>query len=277
MKKLVACAVLAFVAAVAPGQAQENDLALPTPREFYKTYDVDQQGMALFQEFLDTLDPQTRAIVMKMVQEAAITGPPDIPKEQVQAFVQASGWQKKKREILDQILFRSQVFDLIPEEHQEFWLPIVHDAFIYFLGNLSEERLLGLAWNLKELPPNAPRGQKIVALTNKIPTLQKIAQIIARNPAFPQDILESLQVLENNVGATGYDELISYIVEAVGDEWLKEAEIEFDDKILAEASIGAVVRVRAIRPGDDFSSQDDGGATRGSAPQPGSDGDSLRG
>ena len=250
MKKLVAWAVLAVLSAVAPGQAQENDLALPTPREFYKTYDVDQQGLALFQAFFDTLDPQTRAIVMKMAQEATVKGPPDIPKEQVQAFVQASGWQKKKREILDQVLFRSQVFDLIPEGGEEFWLPIVHDALIYFLGNLSEQRLIELAWSLTKLPPDASRGEKILGLTNKIPTFQKIAQIIARNPAFPQDILDSLQVLENNVGTTGYDELISYIVEAVGEEALKEAEIEFDNKILAEGSIGAVIKVRCIPPGE---------------------------
>ena len=253
MRRIVA--LLVFILLVsAPAHSQDGHLGLPTPKEFFKTYDVDRAGYQLLQEFLGSLDPQTREIVTKMMQEASIKGPPDIPKEQVRAFVQSLDWRKKERELLNQLVLRSQALDLLPEGtrgfwSRELWAPIVFDALVFFLGHLSEERLFEIFWKLGHLPPDAPRGEKIVAFTNKIPTFQKIAQIIARNPAIPPDIRTSLQSLESDVNTMTTDELIAYVTETVGEERLREAQVTFDDKILAEASIGVVIKVQCLPPG----------------------------
>ena len=248
MKRAVLLVLLALVA-VAPSWPQVERLGLPTPREFFKPYDVDAEAQKLLQEFLASLDPQTRAIITKLAQEASINGPPDIPKEQVKAFIQSTEWKKRERELLNQFVYRAQVLDLIPPDMVEFWKPIVFDAFVYFLGHLSEDRLFELVWRMGHLPQDAPRGDKIVAFTNKIPTFQKLAQIIARNPAIPPDIRQSLQILENSVGTMTRDELVAYIKEQMGEERLKASEIEFDKDILAEGSIGAVIGVRGRFPG----------------------------
>ncbi len=136
----------------------------PLPKEFFKTYDVDRAGYQLLQEFLGSLDPQTREIVTKLMQEASIKGPPDIPKEQVRAFVQSLDWRKKERELLNQLVLRSQALDLLPEGtrgfwSRELWAPIVFDALVFFLGHLSEERLFEIfgSWGTCLLTPRGAR------------------------------------------------------------------------------------------------------------------------
>ena len=253
MRRIVALTVFILLV-TAPAHSQDGHLGLPTPKEFFKTYDVDREGLQLLQEFLGSLDPQTREMVTKLVQEASIKGPPDIPKEQVRAFVESLDWRSKERELLNQLVLRSQALDLVPEGDREFWsrelwTPIVFDALVFFLGHLSEERLFEIFWKLGHLPREASRGEKIVAFTNKIPTFQKIAQIIARNPAIPPDIRTSLQSLESDVNTMTTDELIAYVTETVGEERLREAKLTFDDEILAEASIGVVIKVQCLPPG----------------------------
>lgn len=249
MKRLIH-GLLAVALAAIPALARDPELGLPTPLSFYSTYNTDVEGGRLMQDFLDSLDPQTRAIVSKLLLESGSKGPPDLPKEQVKAFAQSLNWRAKKRALLDQVLFRSQVLDLIPAESAGLWRPIVYDALIYFLGNLSDERMFDLAWNFAHMPQDVVRGQKILTLVNRIPTLQKLAQILARNPAIPADIRESLQTLESNVHTTSAQEVIGYIKASVPPEVLDQFQVRFDDKILGEASVGAVIRATAMPPGE---------------------------
>jgi len=248
MLRVLCLAILCSIAA-GSAAAEEAHLALPTPKGFLKTFNADAEARQLLAEFLASLDPETRTTIMQLVEQSTIDGPPDLPKEQVRTFVQSTDWKKRERELLNQFVYRSQVLDLIPEAQKEFWDPIVFDALIYFLGNLPEERLFDLLWGMSRLPQDAARGEKIIALTDRIPTFQKLAQIIARNPAVPPDIRASLQLLENSIGTMGRDELVAYIREAAGDKPILGGDVVFGDRVLAEASIGAVIKVRGVRPG----------------------------
>ena len=88
---------------------------------------------------------------------------------------------------------------------------------------------------------DASRGEKILIFASKIPTLQKVGQIIARMEGIPPDIQQSLQTLETGIRTMTRDELVSYIEQDVGVSLLRNYDMQFDDQILAEASVGAVI------------------------------------
>jgi ubiquinone biosynthesis protein len=88
---------------------------------------------------------------------------------------------------------------------------------------------------------DASRGEKILIFASRIPTLQKIGQIIARFEGIPPDIQQSLQSLENGIRTMNRDELVAYVEKEVGAERVRKYDLRFDDRILAEASVGAVI------------------------------------
>ncbi|MFN0168175.1 MAG: AarF/UbiB family protein [Bryobacteraceae bacterium] len=250
MKRRAQAAVLWLLAAFSSAWAQQATLGLPTPLDFYRTYDVEEEGKRLQQQFFESLDPQSRKIISKLLEESAAKGIPDIPKDQVKMFVQSLDWKSKKRALLDQVLFRSQVMDIVPPSSRKLWTPIVHDGLVFFLGNLSDERLFDLAWNLSQLKPDAGRGEKIVVLADRIPTLQKLAQMLSRNPDIPLDIRMGLQSMENSQHTTSRADLVALVTKELGEQRVSELKIQFDGKVLAEASIGAVIKAKLVPPGE---------------------------
>ena len=56
-------------------------------------------------------------------------------------------------------------------------------------------KLVSLAY----LPPGSPRGDYLKEFVSKVPSLQKLGQILARNPDLSADYRKSLQELENGI------------------------------------------------------------------------------
>jgi ubiquinone biosynthesis protein len=126
----------------------------------------------------------------------------------------------------------------------------VHDGLLYFLDHLSEERLLEKFVDIAYLPPGTDRGQYLLTLAAKTPSLQKIGQVLARNKELAEDYQAALQQLENSIKTTSRDELVDFIEREVGKDTVEKYQLKFADKILAEASIGAVIRGTFVRPGE---------------------------
>ena len=57
----------------------------------------------------------------------------------------------------------------------------------------------------------------------------------------PPDIQQSLETLETGIHTMTREELVTYIAKDVGVEPLRKYDVQFDDRILAEASVGAVI------------------------------------
>jgi ubiquinone biosynthesis protein len=152
-------------------------------------------------------------------------------------------------QLLEFIIHQSQVLDMIPQKWGSAWYPIVHDALLYFLDHLPEDRFQEKLVNLANLRPENQRGQYLSAFVSKIPSLQKIGQILARNPDLAPDYREALQRLENSIQTTSRDELVQFIAKDVGEASILKYQIEFADEILAEASVGAVIRATCVPPG----------------------------
>jgi len=230
---------LAFNFVLPFGWSQDNQLNLPTSREHYRIFDVDQAARQFLPQLLMQLDPESRQIVLQVVQQSSVQKLPDISKKQVREILDGVDWNK--RQVLEQLVHRSHVLDMVPEKTRDLWLPIVHDALILFLGHLSEDRLFEHIWNLAQMPPELPRGERILKFSSKIPTLQKIGQILARNEFIPIDIKKSLQALENSIRTTTRDQLVSFITQDLGPERVAKYQLEFENEVLAEASVGAVM------------------------------------
>ncbi len=244
--------VAVFLTATAAALAAVHfDVKLPTPREHYKTYNADKAAIELMGKVMKDLDPTTRKLVMKFLASGADTSKlPDIPPAQVQAMIKNLGLLKYKQDLLEIFLHKSQVLDTIPPDYRDMLLPIVHDALLAFMDGLSEDRLLERFSVMARLPKDTPRSKRILVFISKLPALQKLGQILARVNGIPPDIQKALQSLENGISTMTRDELVQAITNDVGKETIEKYKIRFADKILAEASVGAVIRASFVRPGE---------------------------
>ena len=137
---------------------------------------------------------------------------------------------------------------MIPQELGSTWYPIVHDALLYFLDHLPEDRLQEKLVNLAYIPPESQRGEYLSTFVSRMPSLQKIGQILARNQALAPDYREALQRLENSIQTTSRDELVQFIAKEVGEASIENYQVRFADTILAEASVAAVIRATCVPP-----------------------------
>jgi ubiquinone biosynthesis protein len=276
--------VFCALASAAEGQ---SGLILPTPKDHYKTYNVETAGRELMGKVLKDFEPQILKIVelvesgaktenvplqeseeiLKLVRDggleliARVLNDPEARKKVVEflqagtrlgnlpqmkpedlvQLVRGSGLAKYKPDLLEILLHSSEVLDVVPKEALDTYLPIIHDSLLGFLDGLPDERMIDRAMALA-MAKDASRGEKILIFASKIPTLQKIGQIIARLEGVPPDIQQSLQTLETGIRTMSREELVAYIEKDVGAEPLRKYDVQFADRVLAEASVGAVIR-----------------------------------
>jgi ubiquinone biosynthesis protein len=248
---------------------------LPTPRSHYETFKPGTSGLPLLMDLLKEFDPEAQKVLLRfamasglqdiatnpelvtadlkklqsMAEAAGLPRTPPIPKEQAIALLKKTDWAAHRPLLLEFFLHQSQVLEMIPEKWGPIWSPIVHDALLYFLDHLSDDRLLDKIVSLALLPPGSPRGDYLKEFVSKVPSLQKMGQILARNPDLSPDYRKALQDLENGIHTMTREELVQFISEDVGKPAMDKYQVQFGDKILAEASVGAVIRATTIPPG----------------------------
>ncbi|MFB3142547.1 MAG: AarF/UbiB family protein, partial [Acidobacteriota bacterium] len=120
----------------------------------------------------------------------------------------------------------------------------------FFLDQLGEERLIERLLNQASVPEDASRGEHVLQFLAQTPTLQKIGQIFARNPDVPPDLRATLQVLENSLKTTSRDQVTEFILQEIGPETVEEYQVHFAEEVLAEATIGVILRCTLVLPGE---------------------------
>jgi ubiquinone biosynthesis protein len=232
---------LSLFCALSQAARSQSGLVLPTPRDHYKTYDVESARLSLAGKVLSEVDPEIRKTAVKFLEAGANLGDLSRMKpEDIIRLARGAGLFKYKTEILEILVHSSQVLETVPAKSFDTYGPIIHDALLAFLDGLNEERMIDHAMALANAK-DASRGEKILIFASRIPTLQKIGQIIARFQGIPPDIQQSLQSLENGIRTMNRDELVAYVEKEVGAEQVRKYDLRFDDRILAEASVGAVI------------------------------------
>jgi ubiquinone biosynthesis protein len=228
------------------------EIPLPTQMDHYEKFKPGISGVELAAITFPQLDPTAQEMLSQLIRFAEVAGLPKTPlsQEQAVALLKRIDWSRWRPQILDFFVHQSRALDMIPPQWREIWVPIVHDSLLYFLDHLSEKRLLEKFVAIAFLPPGTDRGSYLLAFAAKTPSLQKVGQILARNKELDQDYQMALQQLENSIQTTPRDELVEFIERETGKETVEKYRLKFADKILAEASIGAVVRGTFVRPGE---------------------------
>ena len=88
-----------------------------------------------------------------------------------------------------------------------------------------------------------------MAFVAKTPSLQKLGQILARNQSVSPEYREALQQFENGIHTMTRDDLVQFIADDMSKNNIATNQVEFAGSILAEGSVGAVIRATWISPG----------------------------
>jgi ubiquinone biosynthesis protein len=141
------------------------------------------------------------------------------------------------RWIVDEIV---PVERLVPETYLK-WRPPVRDAMMFVVARLSPGRLAPKLLEQIELPPNTSAEVRLLRLIAKVPGLQKLGQVIARNQHLRPALRSALARLENGIRDVEPDEIRRIIERELGPKIDKYA-IKIAPRLLSEASVSAVVR-----------------------------------
>ena len=177
-----------------------------------------QQALGPFLTGLDTLEEKISAV------ESALTG--------------EAG--KFWREELGKWTVRMVPAELLVPEVHGHWRPLVHDAMLFVVSRLSASRLAPKIVEQIGLPPDTPPEVRLLRFIAKVPGLQKIGQVLARNRNLDPRVRRALIKLENGISDMSIAEMQAIICEQL-DSQIKAYGIEVEPVILSEASVSAVV------------------------------------
>jgi ubiquinone biosynthesis protein len=129
---------------------------------------------------------------------------------------------------------------LVPKAYLK-WRPPVRDAMMFVVARLSPARLAPKLLEQIELPPETPPEARLLRLIAKVPGLQKLGQVIARNQHLRPALRLALTRLENGIRDVQPEDIRTLIQRELGSR-LETYAVKIAPAILSEASVSAVVR-----------------------------------
>ncbi len=128
---------------------------------------------------------------------------------------------------------------LVPEAYAK-WRPLVRDSMMFVVSRLSPSRLAPKIVEQMDLPVDTPPETRLLRFIAKVPGLQKIGQMLARNQHLNARMRGALTELENGIADINLGEVRTIILREVGSQ-LETYSVKLDSAILSEASVSAVV------------------------------------
>jgi ubiquinone biosynthesis protein len=128
---------------------------------------------------------------------------------------------------------------LVPDVHRK-WRPLVQEAMLFVVSRLSASRLAPKVVEQMGLPPDTPSEVRLLRFIAKVPGLQKIGQVLARNRALDPRLRRELAKLEDGISDVGFEEIREIIQRELGAK-IETYAVRFDSGILSEATVSAVV------------------------------------
>jgi ubiquinone biosynthesis protein len=135
---------------------------------------------------------------------------------------------------------------LVPQAYEN-WRPPVRDAMMFVVTRLSPARLAPKLLEQLELPLSTSAEQRLLRLIAKVPGLQKLGQVIARNQHLRPALRDALARLENGIRDVRPEDVVAIIRQELGPR-LEKYSVKIAPKILSEASVSAVVRFTWLDP-----------------------------
>lgn len=128
---------------------------------------------------------------------------------------------------------------LVPNVHRE-WRPVVREAIIFVVSRLSASRLAPKIVEQMGLAPDATPEVRLLRFIAKVPGLQKIGQVLARNRNLDPRLRRALIKLENGISDVAIEEIRAIINKELQSQ-IETYSIKIEPVILSEASVSAVV------------------------------------
>ncbi len=129
---------------------------------------------------------------------------------------------------------------LVPDVHAR-WRPVVRDAMLFVVSSLSAARLAPKIVEQLELPADTPPETRLLRLISRVPGLQKIGQVLARNRELHPALRRALSQLENGISDVGIEQIRELIFGQLQSR-IAEYDVRVAPAIYVEASVSAVVR-----------------------------------
>ncbi len=200
--------------------------------------------IALIGQFLQLMPPDHMAGLLSLW-EQGMTDPASL-QPALMAALNAVDWSENSEQVGRLINHLLPLETLVPEMYAE-WRPVVRDAVAFAGSHLSPARLVPKLVDQLLLPPDTPLERRVSAMIARVPSLQKVGQIVARNskldPAFRAELIK----LENAIHDIAPAAVQASIIENLGPR-LAQYRVKVAAEILAEASVSAVVRFSWLNP-----------------------------
>lgn len=154
-----------------------------------------------------------------------------------------SGQEEQIRALISMIM---PLETLVPEIYGE-WRAVIRDAVAFVGSQLSPKRLVPKLIEQMMLPEEMPLEERLIILVSQMPSLQKIGQIVARNPHLEPSFRAQLTRLENEIENITAADVLAEIKRQLEGE-LNRYQVQIEEPILAEASVSAVMRFTWLNP-----------------------------
>ena len=128
---------------------------------------------------------------------------------------------------------------LVPEPYTA-WRQPVREAMLFVAEHFSDARLAEKLLEQIELPPNARPETRLLQLIARVPGLQKLGQVLARNRHLRPALRKALAELENGIHDVDAAGVRAIVAEQLGPK-LERFEVEIAPDLLSEASVSAVI------------------------------------
>lgn len=129
---------------------------------------------------------------------------------------------------------------LVPEKYSR-WRAVVRDAMMFVMSYLSAARLAPKLLEQVELPLKTTPEARLLRLIAKVPGLQKLGQVLARNRHLTPALRQALIRLENGIHDVQAREIRDFIRRRLGPR-LEKYRVKIRAGMLSEASVSAVLR-----------------------------------
>ena len=160
--------------------------------------------------------------------------------EAIERVLDGSTGQQFRNEMASWVLQFLPVEKLVPELYAH-WRPLVQEAMRFMLTHLSTRRLAPKLVEQVELPFDTKPETRLLKLIAKVPGLQKLGQVLARNRHLSRGLRRALSELENGINDVNKEQVRNIIEQQLGPQ-LEKYGVEIAPTIFSEASVSAVVR-----------------------------------
>lgn len=130
--------------------------------------------------------------------------------------------------------------ELVPDKYAR-WRTLVQDAMQFTVWTLSAARLAPKLVEQWMLPADTPTEKRLLRLIAKVPGLQKLGQVLARNRHLLPALRRALSELENGISDMDPAEVRHIILRELGPR-LRQHQVKLRPGIFCEASVSAVAR-----------------------------------